>query len=231
MFLKGQVDISRPLISRSEAASYIEAILGPEEAARQYGKMPVRAMQREYDNLKNYHRIVCKMVGNVPKTKLWNQVQNFINEQNQRQNDGQDLLPLPDFVAKWHAQAELAIQKDSRVREADLQPVKEQEFDVEDSQKSPVEEVPDPEKYTGSRDPKVQTEILNQQIRALARAGFNIYIPADKWRNMSPAERLEIVLSIPEDERKKVLQNVRPSQHQHPAGRRIRPKRDYGPDL
>ena len=40
-----------------------------------------------------------------------------------------------------------------------------------------VEKVPDPENNSGSRDPKVQTEILNQQIRALARAGFNILIP------------------------------------------------------
>ena len=134
-------------------------------------------------------------------------------------------------MAKWHAQAELAIQKNSRVRKADPQPAKEQEFDVEDSQKSPVEELPDPEKYTGSRDPKVQTEILNQQIRALARAGFNIYIPMDKWRTMSPSERLEIVLSIPENERKKVLQNVRPSQNPSPAGRRIRTNRDYGPEI
>ena len=171
------------------------------------------------------------MVGNVPKTKLWNQVQNFINEQNQRQNNGQDLLPLPDFVAKWHVQAEREMQRVSMIRRADPQTAKEQEVDVEDSQKSAIERVSDLGKYTGSLDPKVQTEILNHQIRALARAGFIQYIPADRWRNMSPAERLEIVLSVPENERKKVLQNVRQNQNQRSAGRRIRTKRDYDPDL
>ena len=136
---------------------------------------------------------------------------------------------MPPVISRSEADAYIA--EVSAQLEAASKRAKRKESAPEEPRRSPVEEVPDPEKYTGSRDPKVQTEILNQQIRALARAGFNIYIPADKWRNMSPSERLEIVLSIPENERKEVLQNVRPSQYQRPAGRRIRPRHDYGPDL
>ena len=138
---------------------------------------------------------------------------------------------MPGLPVLSRSEADACIEKFSAQLEAASERPKKQKSIPEKTGKSTVERVPDPEKYTGSSDPKVQTEILNQQIRALARAGCIEYIPADKWRNMSPAERLEIVLAIPEDERKKVLQNVRPSQNQRPAGRRIRPRHDYDPDL
>ena len=67
------------------------------------------------------------------------------------------------------------------------------------------ENVCDPEKYTGTTDPKKQTEILNREIRVLARAGKIGVIPVQKWRNMSPEERLEIILAVPEDERKEAV--------------------------
>ena len=67
------------------------------------------------------------------------------------------------------------------------------------------EDVLDPAKYTGTHNPKKQTEILDQEIRALARAKKIGRIPMQKWRNMSPEERLEIILAVPEDERKEAV--------------------------
>ena len=140
-------------------------------------------------------------------------------------------VKVPELPVLSRSEADACIEKFFAQLEATSERPKKKESMLEKNRESTVEKFFDPEKYTGSRDPKVQTEILNLQIRALARAGFIQYIPADRWRNMSPAERLEIVLSVPENERKKILQNVRSSQYQRPAGRRIRTKRDYDPEL
>ena len=138
---------------------------------------------------------------------------------------------VPGLPVLSRSEADAFIEKFSAQLEAASERPKKQKSIPEKTGKSTVEKIFDPEKYTGSRDPKVQTEILNHQIRALARVGFIQYIPADRWRNMSPAERLEIILTVPENERKKVLQNVRQNQNQRSSGRRIRTKHDYDPDL
>ena len=101
---------------------------------------------------------------------------------------------------------------------------------VDRSAKPAVEAVCDPAKYTGTSDPKEQTEILNREIRVLARAGKIGVIPVQKWRNMSPEERLEIILAVPEDERKNVLQNIQSDQNRRFSGRRMR-KLGQGPEL
>ncbi|MBO7223388.1 MAG: hypothetical protein J6V70_04570, partial [Kiritimatiellae bacterium] len=55
----------------------------------------------------------------MPKTELWNQMRDFITEQDRRINSDQDLLPLPDFVPQWREQAEYELEKINYERKFD----------------------------------------------------------------------------------------------------------------
>ena len=261
------------MLSRSEAASYIEAVLGPEGAAKRYEQRRLDAIWKAYGMLKEYYGKCRKSLVFMPQTELWDQVRDFIKGQDRRQQTGQKPLELPDFVSEWRKQAEYELEEINYERkfypwtdeqqkiiadivrdghgftppqvisrseasdyiEAILGPEEaERRYNMlrmdairSEQQK---EDVLDPAKYTGTTDPKEQTEILNREIRALGHAGIIGGIPAQKWRNMSPEERLEIILAVPEDERKSVLQNIQSDQNRRLSGRRTQ-RPGQGPEL
>ena len=207
------------------------------------------ANQRAYDDLKNFYRISSKELFSVPKSELWNQVREFIEEQNHRQSIEQDLLLLPKFVAEWRNQIERDLKKISQERIADPWTAEQRQIiaDIiregkgftppqvisrseasyyieailgpEEAERrynklrmdairaeQKKKEMYDPAKYTGTDDPKEQTAILNWELRALIRAEKIDAVPMQKWKDMSPEERLKIILTVPEDEREKIMQ-------------------------
>ncbi len=64
----------------------------------------------------------------------------------------------------------------------------------------------DPIQFTGGLvDPKKQTAELNRQLYWLVReAKIWSHIPADRFRNMTPQERVDMILSVPEEIRNKI---------------------------